>query len=261
MLRYFLLAGLLLIFASACTPTGAEQSAEQNVASEAANEDEQTEEEHDEHADEETEHSEEEHDEHSNDEHDDEHDDHEGEEEFRDHGAHEHGAAELMIAWSGNELAIDLQTPAYNVLGFEYAPTSDEEQALLEDSVAILETGEILQFNADANCTLLSASVETEMAEEKHEEHEDGHDEHEDEEEHSEHEDEEAHEEDEEEVHSDIAVSYNIQCEQPDELESLDLHGLFVQFPNFEDLRAQWISDAEQSAKTLTAEDSVLTLK
>ena len=258
MLRYFLLVSLLLIFASACTPTAAEPLAQQNIESEAAHEDE-----HDDHADEETEHSEDEHDEHSSDEDGDEHDDHEGEEEFRDHGAHEHGAAELMIAWSGNELAIDLQTPAYNVLGFEHAPTSDEEQAMLDDSVAVLETGEILQFNAEANCTLISASVETELAEEKHEEHEDedGHDEHEDEAEHSEHEDEEAHEEHEEEVHSDIAVSYNIQCEQPDKLELLDLSGLFIQFPNFEDLRAQWISDVEQSAKALTADDSILTLK
>ncbi|MCP5098889.1 MAG: DUF2796 domain-containing protein [Chloroflexi bacterium] len=221
MLKYFLLMGLLLISAAACTTTAAEETTPQIIESEEAHEDEHDEDNHD--------------------------DEHESDEAFRDHDAHEHGAAELMIAWSGNELAIDLQTPAYNVLGFEYAPASDAEKALLEERVEILEAGTLLQFSPDANCTLIAASVETELDEEHEDTHEDK------EAEHEEHED--------DEVHSDIAASYNVQCEQPDKLESLDVSKLFSQFPNFEDLRAQWISDTAQSAKALTADDPVLTLK
>lgn len=242
MLKYGILICLLLMFSAACTSTATES---QPTESEEMHEDEHNKEEHDEDEHDEDDHSD---DTHSEAEHEGEHedeDDHEADEDHREHGAHEHGAAELLIAWSGNELAIDLETPAYNVLGFEYAPTSDDEQALLEESVAILETGELIQFSPDANCTVTSASVETELAEEAHE----------DEEEH----DEEEHEDDE--VHSDIHVSYNIQCQQPDNLETLDVSALFTRFPNFEDLRAQWVSDAQQSAKDLTPDDFVLSFE
>ena len=249
MLKTILLTGLLLISAAACTPAAAEEAASQNTESEEINKEEHNEEgDHDEDDHDEGDHNEGSHDEddHDEDEHSDEHDEHDEHEtdgESREHGAHEHGAAMLFIAWSGNELAIDLETPAYNVLGFEYAPSSDAEKALLDESVAALEAGDLLQFSPDADCTLISASVETELAEEAHEEHED-----------------EAAQEDEE-AHSDIAVSYNIQCEQPDNLESIDISQLFAQFPNFEDLRAQWISDTEQSAKALTADNPILTLR
>ncbi|MCP4358349.1 MAG: DUF2796 domain-containing protein [Chloroflexi bacterium] len=227
MFRYVLLIALLLIFTIACTSPASQP---QLITAQETHE----------------EHSDEAEDEH---EHEEEHNDdyeagHEDEGDHREHEAHEHGAAELMIAWSGNDLAVDLETPTYNVLGFEYAPTIEAEQTLLAESVAALETGEILQFSPDANCTLTSATVETELAEEIHEEdaHEEGETGH----------------EDEEETHSDIDVAYNIQCEHPDKLESLDLSKLFAQFPNFEDLRAQWVSDATQSAKTLTPDDPIL---
>jgi hypothetical protein len=190
-------------------------------------------------------------------EHDDEHGheaeedpDHEDGDSFRDHGAHEHGAAALMIAWSGDEVAIDLQTPAFNVLGFEYAPASAAEQALLEESVAALEAGDLFQLTPAAECTLTSASVHTELADEAH-----GH-----EEEEGEHDDEDE-EHDDEDTHSDIDVSYNFHCLHPERIESLDATALFAQFPNFEDLRAAWISDTQQSAKDLTANDPVLPLR
>ena len=232
MLRYVLLIGLLLTSSAACTSPVVQT---QTTAAQEMHEDEPVHEQ---------EHSDEEEDEHEHEEeHNDEHEaTHEADEDHREHGAHEHGAAELMIAWSGNDLAIDLQTPAYNVLGFEYAPSTDVEQALLDQSVADLESGDLLQFSPDANCTLMSAAVKTELAEEAHEE------------------DEEAHEA-EEETHSDIDVSYNIQCQQPDKLESLDVSKLFGQFPNFEALRAQWVSDDQQSAKDLTPDDPVLSFE
>ena len=232
MLRYIFLISSLLIFSTACSSAIAQP---QTTGAEAIPEDELVQEEEDNHAEEEAHDHEEEH----NDKHE---DTHEADEDHREHEAHEHGAAELMIAWSGNELAIDLQTPAYNVLGFEYAPATDAEQALLDESVAGLESGELLNFSPDANCTLISATVATDLAEEAHEEDEETH-------------------EAEEETHSDIDVSYNIQCQQPDKLESLDISKLFAQFPNFEALRAQWVSDVQQSAKDLTPDDPVVSFR
>lgn len=232
MKRFILFAGLLLLFSAACSSPAAVGSEPQaNNAEETRAESEpQSSEEHneeDDHAGE----SEEDHGDEHGDEHDDEHDSEEG---VREHDAHEHGAAELSVAWSGSELAVDLDTPAYNILGFEYAPSSSEEQAILDETIAALEAGDLLQFSPEADCTVMSASVETELDEAEHSE------------------DEEA------EVHSDIVVSYNVQCQNPDRLEMLDLTRLFERFPNFEDLRAQWISDTSQSAKQLTAADPVI---
>ncbi|MEM7125355.1 MAG: DUF2796 domain-containing protein [Chloroflexota bacterium] len=311
MLRYLLVTCFLIIFAVACAPvaldTAEPQTADSAESSDMAQEaeEEHSDEDADEHGEEGDHSDEEESDEHG----------HDGDGERRELGAHEHGVAELMIAWSGNDVAIDLQTPAFNVLGFEYEPTSDEEKALMAESVAALEAGGLLQLSPEAGCTLVSATVQTAYSEEGHDEEshsEEGHDEdaeghdgeghdedaegHSDEEGHDEdgegHSDEEGHDEDaeghdgeghdedaeghdgeghgeeghdeddhSEEVHSDIDVSYNLECQQPENLASVDASALFAQFPNFEDIDVQWISDTQQSAGELTPDNPTLSLE
>jgi len=251
MFRNLLIICMLMVFFVACSSTEGTETEEMTTTALAQEDshDDHAEDEHDDHAeDEHDDHAEDEHDDHAEDEHDDhaedEHDDHAEDGEHREHGAHEHGAAMFTVAWTGNELAIDLETPAYNVLGFEYVPSSESEKSLFDESVATLEAGDLMQFSPDAHCTLISAVVQTRLAEEEHEEAEDH-------EEHS----------DEEETHADIDVAYSVQCENPDELESLDVTALFTHFPNFEALQVQWISDTQQSATELTAEDAVLSFK
>jgi hypothetical protein len=224
MFRYWLIICLLLLVSVACSPTTSEATEPQSVEGEEMSDEEHTDDHNDEHDDK---HDEEE-----------EHEEHEEDADHREHGAHEHGAAILTIAWSGNDLAIDLETPAYNVVGFEYAPTSEEEKALLDESIAALEAEGLLQLSPEADCIFTSANVQTELSEAEHEEEEDA-----------------------EETHSDIDVAYAVQCENPDDLESLDASGLFARFPNFESLEVQWISDTQQSATELTQDDPVVSLR
>jgi hypothetical protein len=168
-------------------------------------------------------------------------DEHEEDGNQREHGAHEHGIADLTIAWSGNELAIDLQTPAYNILGFEHIPDSEAEQELLEESLATLQEGSLLLILAsDADCAVTEATVHTDLLEEEHTVKET---------------------DTQEEAHSDIEVAYHIQCQEPGKIESLDTSELFAHFPNFEQLHAQWVSDTQQSAKNLTPADPLLSFK
>ena len=231
MFRYWLIICLLLIVSTACSPATSEATNPQSGEGEEMSDDDHA----DDHNDEHDEHDEEdEHDDHEEDEH----DEHDEDDDHREHGAHEHGAAILTIAWSGNEMAIDLETPAFNVVGFEYAPSAEEEKALLEESVAALEAGDLLQLSAGADCTFISAIVETALSEAAHEEEEEA-----------------------EETHSDIDVAYGVECQNPDDLESLDASGLFARFPNFEALQVQWISDTQQSATELTADDSIVSFK
>ncbi len=333
MLRYRLLICLLLIFVTACAPIASDRTDPQSVDSAEVSTG----------AQEAGERSDDEVGEH----------DHEGETEHREHGAHVHGAAALMIAWSGNEMAIDLESPAYNILGFEYAPTSDEERALFDERVAALEAGGLLLINPAAECAVVSADVrtalsgETDGEEHEHSEHEageeghaeDGHEEdghaeeghaedshaedshaedgHEEEghaeeghaedshaeeghaedghaeeghaedghaeeghaeeghaedshakDDHEDGHDEDGHAKDDhdedghaDETHSDIDVAYNLTCQQPENIASLDAGAFFAQFPNFEEIEVQWVSDTQQSAGELTPENPVLSFE
>jgi hypothetical protein len=171
---------------------------------------------------------------------------HEAEDEHREHGAHEHGAATLTVAWSGNEMEIELNTPAFNLFGFEYEPSTDEEIQLVEEAVQALESGDLLIINAEAACHLSDSDITTGWEQEG--EHADA--EH-DEEEHAE----------EGETHSDVRATFTQMCDSPDEIRSLDLSPLFNRFPNLEALEAQVVSDTSQSAAELTAESALLGLQ
>jgi hypothetical protein len=48
---------------------------------------------------------------------------------FEQHRAHEHGAVSINLALEGNELVVELEAPAINVLGFERAPRDAAERA------------------------------------------------------------------------------------------------------------------------------------
>ena len=169
--------------------------------------------------------------------------DHDEEHERRELGAHEHGAAELTIAIVGGEIAIDLQTPAFNVLGFEYAPVSEEEKTLLSESVAALAAGNLLQLDPSAGCTLVEADVDSELLGDDHGDEEHADEDHGDE------------------VHNDMTAAYLFICEQGDEVRSLDASPLFARFPNFEAIRVQWLSETQQSAATLSPEEPVLSFE
>jgi Protein of unknown function (DUF2796) len=49
--------------------------------------------------------------------------------ERREHGAHEHGVAELNLALDGKELWIEFSSPAVNLVGFEHTPGNAEQNA------------------------------------------------------------------------------------------------------------------------------------
>ena len=69
------------------------------------------------------------------------------------------------------------------------------------------------------------------------------------------------HADEEEGTHSDIEAAYSVECQQPDQLTELDITALFSQFPNFEDLQVQWVSDTQQSADTLTSDNTTLSFE
>ncbi|WP_201244842.1 DUF2796 domain-containing protein [Halochromatium salexigens] len=168
--------------------------------------------------------------------------------EHRRHGAHVHGVAALNLALEGNEVQIELGSPAANIVGFEHAPSSPDDHAALDKAVATLEDGDTLfRFNADAGCRMETVTVTSEMLDGEHDNH-DGHA----------HNESEEHEHDHAgETHSDIEAAYHFECEAPDTLRRLTVE-VFEAFPGMEEIKVQYVIERKQGAASLTAKDHVV---
>jgi hypothetical protein len=142
--------------------------------------------------------------------------------------AHEHGTAEMTVAWIDGDVAIDLISPTFNVFGFEYEPTSDEDLAIEMDRTAALTSTSVVTINDEAMCTLtdpVGTAVERDGS------------------------------------HSEITVSWLFECENADGISQVDASGLFDEFPNFDDIDVQWISESEQSSAELSPTETTVTLR
>lgn len=191
--------------------------------------------------------------------------------------AHQHGVGVLNIAASQHDLMLELQTPADNILGFEHSPKTDQQKQKLTSSLHLLKQADSLfYFSTQARCRLQKVETENPFAPQetdkkthkehdsldKEDDHKDGHkhetvDAHDHKNEH-EHETKDEHEHETIDSHTDFTANYAYRCEQPKQLESINLAGLFKSFPNFEILKAQWVHGSGQSAKTVSKEDVVI---
>lgn len=143
-------------------------------------------------------------DEHEDDEHhDDDHDDHDSSGGL---GAHEHGTAEMTVAWIDGDVVIELISPTYNVFGFEYEPETAEDIALAADQTEALSAAGTIAINDEASCAL-TEPVNTKVEQES--------------------------------THSEITASWLFTCANPDEISLVDATTLFAAFPNFEDVDVQ----------------------
>jgi len=84
--------------------------------------------------------------------------------EYRQHEAHEHGVAHLNVAQDGNNLFMELISPAVNIVSFEHPPHTQEQKAAVRAAVDTLEEGESLfGLSRDAGCGLVKSSVHTDI--------------------------------------------------------------------------------------------------
>ena len=97
--------------------------------------------------------------------------------------AHVHGEAELNIVFEGRELLMELESPSFNLVGFEHEPQSLDQQKLVENTIEKLNNfRQIASISPEADCKLIEASISTTMkglSDGRKEHHEDEH--HEDE--------------------------------------------------------------------------------
>ena len=75
-------------------------------------------------------------------------------------GAHEHGAAELLLSSEGKDVQITFSSPAQSLVGFETAAVTAEQKAAVERAEAILMAPNDLFVLEDNSCELIDASVD-----------------------------------------------------------------------------------------------------
>lgn len=152
-------------------------------------------------------------------------------EERRELGAHEHGHAKLNLAVDGTRLALEIEAPGMDVLGFEHPAESDQDKAAVEAAKATLADPLALFVpSAAAGCRVVEASVT--LLQEEHEHEDEGaegtghHD---------------------EALHSEFRGQYALECSDPDALARLTFNW-FDRFPNAQAVQVTMLDGRGQSS-------------
>ena len=159
--------------------------------------------------------------------------------------AHVHGEAELNIVFESRELLMELESPSFNLVGFEHEPTSLDQHKLVENIIESLKDfRRIASISPEADCKLIDASISTTMKGlgERRKEH------HEDEHQHSA-----------KEIHSEFSATYSLRCDKPENLKSIQLE-IFSTFELMEEIAVQMIIQGKQGFAELNPDNPNLKL-
>jgi hypothetical protein len=164
--------------------------------------------------------------------------------EVRQAERHTHGDASLAVIIEGTSLTIELETPLFNLTGFEHAPETTEEVATMEAAEAKLMQSEALFSITDqAKCTSADDDLEIHLGEDGHGEQKDEH-----------------HDSDDNDTHQDIVITYTFQCENPNRLSEVDIALLKV-FPNMTDMEVAYLGSSTQRFFTLDQTNTKINLR
>ena len=167
-------------------------------------------------------------------------------------GSHVHGLTELNLVITNQNVQIEFISPAINLLGFERASNSPEENKLFNEVLEDLQTAEWLLGDQLRDCQMSTPVFEApefgshEMSE-GHEEHEHEHDEHEHEEHEHEHETGD---------HADFRAQYLFDCRSAPP--SNFTVTAFDRFVGIEEISVRWIVGRQQGVSNLTPGNATL---
>ena len=168
--------------------------------------------------------------------------------------AHEHGSASLDIAIDTNTIEMKFESPAVNIVGFEYA-TEDQQQLLLikQAKKNLSDFDTIFQLVGDVSCQTVESSANwvTEHEEGHEEGHDEGHDDHE-----ADHDD---HGEVAKAEHAEFIAEYRLECNQLNNLAAIDVN-MFKFFPGIADLDVQVIYSEGQIKQELDVNNTRIKL-
>ena len=185
---------------------------------------------------------------------------------------HVHGVIELGVVVEGGTVAVSLDAPLSDVVGFEHAPESDEQLELIRQAAATLGNADAMFGLPDsAGCTISDTSIDGPayvlehladddagdvLSDHDHDEHEEtgghDHDEHEEsaDHDHDEHEESDEHDHGDSEQHSEVSANYEWTCGNASDLESLALR-FTESFAGVETIEVQILTAAGAQVLTL----------
>jgi len=161
------------------------------------------------------------------------------EDEHRELGPHVHGHGTLDIAVEGKRVAMELEVPGMDIVGFEHQASTDAQKTAVEKATAQLEEPlTLFKVPEAAGCSVKEAKVALEA---EHEHEGDAHDAKE--EKHEEHAD---HDEDGHDGHTAFHVTYALDCEVPAALTEITFH-YFNAFSGARSLTVNLVTPKAQS--------------
>ncbi len=145
------------------------------------------------------------------------------------HSAHEHGKAEIRLAIDNNKMVLVLQTPQDSIIGFERAPKGESELAKAKAALETLKAGnKLFVINAEASCVFKETGLvapnlvaSTGVAAKASD-------------------------------HSDVEVSYNLDCANPTKLSSVVVN-VFDAFKSIKVIQVQFVGAKKQKSVRLTS--------
>ena len=174
--------------------------------------------------------------------------------EHRQHGAHVHGAGELLIVLEGNKLELSFRIPGMDVIGFEHAPRTKEQKASIEATKVHLRKGDqLFDLTGTPECKLRRSSALFALTTHDHE--------HEDDEQREDHE--ETAKQDQGEAnaqHAEFHVKHKYECAKPEALEAI-VFKIFDDYASIEKVNTAFVINSEQSFATLTVKKPEIRIK
>ena len=209
------------------------------------------------------------------------------------HGAHVHGEATLMLASEGKTLDIQLESPAFNLVGFEHKASTKQEKQAAQKTKTLLSSPDNLFSFEGARCKQEQVSIDmTSVLDEdskhqskskhheghahddhghsekshsesnhKHEHDDHGHSakSHKHEHDHHDH-SETSHKHEHNDSHGDITANYRFSCDVMPAAVAMSVIWFDI-FTGLEEINAMWITEQGQGANTLTSQNRTIRLR
>jgi hypothetical protein len=172
-------------------------------------------------------------------------------EEHRELGPHVHGHGTLDIAVEKQRVQMELVVPGMDIVGFEHAASTDEQETAIEKATAELSQPlAVFKLPPAAGCSVADAKVAIEP-----ESHHDGDDDHEDQDGHAGAD----HDHDEHAGHSQFHTTYALDCAKPAELTSIKFD-YFAKFAGAQSLTVNVVTAKAQSSYEVSRDKPELNL-
>jgi hypothetical protein len=177
---------------------------------------------------------------------------------------HVHGQAEVFIAIQNNQILIELESPAANILGFEYQPKTTEEKTQLAYSIKKLQDYKTISIFPEADCQQVSVNIhspfkhnnkehkEHDHSKHSHEhEHEHGHEQHGQDHHHK--------EEQKHKGHAEFHVTYELNCNRKKHINTAAITA-FTHFLELKKVTVNWVTEDNQGSSETTASSTDIKL-